>query len=66
MQKYYRICVSEPKRRTVYELKNTLLIDKDKYGHITCHQAAKSGSLEALKKLWTWPKEAELTRMNCC
>jgi ankyrin repeat protein len=48
------------------ELKNYLLLEKDKYGYIACHQAARFGSLKALETLWNWPKEAKLTQMNFC
>ena len=42
------------------ELKNKLLLAKDKYGYTVWHGAAASGNLEVLKMLWSWAKETEL------
>jgi hypothetical protein len=61
------LCVrAEEVQLCLNELKNKLLVVKDKYGYITWHQVARIGSFEALEELWSWAKEAELNCMNCC
>ena len=43
------------------ELKKKLLLVRDQYGCIAWHQAAETGSLEALEILWIWAKKVRLS-----
>ena len=51
---------AEEKQLNPNELKNNLLVARDKYGFNACQRAAEQGRLEALETLWIWTTEAEL------
>jgi hypothetical protein len=42
------------------ELRNEVLLSKDKYKETAWHKAAKLGRGETLEKLWDWDKELQL------
>ena len=48
------------------ELKNELLLAKDRYEYSAWNPAAGRSSLESLGTLWSWAVDAEVTQMNFC